>query len=253
MREKARQSKLAPAEVLKRSYNSLLDELGPQGWWPARTRLEVILGAILTQNTSWNNVRLALRRLRAEGLLQWPALSQASRLQIESCIRPAGFYRQKARTIRTFVEWLGRVHGGSLNHLLSQSAEETRRQLLELKGFGPETADAILLYAGKAPVFVADAYTRRIFSRHGLIPERATYSEAQSFIHRHLEKNEAVYNEFHALLVQTGKLFCRRHDVRCQACPLKYLLGRPPAGVRRGAAWPTGIFGNFPAPAALGA
>ncbi len=224
MLTKARRTRLEPAEVLKLSYQSLLQELGPQRWWPARTRLEVILGAILTQNTSWNNVRLALKSLRANGLLKWETLRAASQRQIESCIRPAGFFRQKARTIRTFVEWLERVHGGSLDHLFRQPVEAARRELLQLTGFGDETVDAILLYAGGMPIFVADAYTRRIFSRHRLFAEQASYSEAQTFVHTHLEKDKALYNEFHALLVEAGKRFCHRSRAHCEACPLEYLL-----------------------------
>lgn len=224
MRQKVRQTRLEPGEVLKLSYESLLKELGPQGWWPARTRLEVILGAILTQNTSWNNVRLALKSLRAHGLLHWDSLRAAGQDKIESCIRPSGFYRQKARAIRGFVDWLDQVHGGSLDRFFRQPAASARRELFELNGFGPETVDAILLYAGGIPVFVADAYTRRILSRHGLFSDRTSYSQAQAFIHHHLEKDETVYNEFHALLVETGKRFCRRSQARCEACPLEYLL-----------------------------
>ena len=213
-----------PGEVLEQYYKTLLQQFGPQGWWPARTRLEVILGAILTQNTSWRNVTVALRRLRKAGLLRWPRLRMASAADLEACIRPAGYYRQKARTIQTFVKWLDCVHRGSLDVLFGQPPRLLRNQLLELRGLGPETVDAILLYAGKQPFFVADAYTRRILARHELILPRDGYSAAQEFLHQHLPEDEAVYNEFHALLVETGKRYCKRQAPQCEVCPLQSFL-----------------------------
>jgi endonuclease III related protein len=216
-----------PGEVLAQYYQTLLRQFGPQGWWPARTRLEVILGAVLTQNTSWRNVTVAIRRLRKAGFLRWTQLLRASTAQLESCIRPAGYFRQKARTIRTFAEWLKSSHQGSLKELFAQPPELLRGQLLQLRGLGPETVDAILLYAGKQPFFVADAYTRRVLARHGLISPGDGYSQAQQFLHQHLPAEEAVYNEFHALLVEAGKRYCKRQAPQCEGCPLRDFL--PPA------------------------
>ncbi len=215
-----------PGEVLETCYEELLRQFGPQRWWPARTRLEVILGAILTQNTTWRNAARAISRLRDAGLLRWAPLRQASLSQLESCVRPAGYFRQKARAIRTFVEWLDRAHQGSLDALFRQSPDQARTQLLALRGVGPETADAILLYAGKLPFFVADTYTRRVLARHNLISPEAGYPAAQQFLHRHLPADEGLYNEFHALLVETGKIHCKRQAAECRGCPLEpYLPG----------------------------
>lgn len=215
---------IEPGEALRQYYAKLLRELGPQGWWPARTRLEVILGAILTQNTAWQNAALALRNLRQAGLLRGLKLRKASRVKLESCIRPAGFYRQKAETIQNFLEWLERAYNGSLAALFARPGAEIRGQLLELRGLGPETVDAILLYAGRQPYFVADAYTRRILARHELVPENAEYGLVQEFLHRHLPADQALFNEFHALLVEVAKQHCKRELPRCEACPLRKFL-----------------------------
>jgi endonuclease-3 related protein len=212
------------AETLRQYYTALRERLGQQGWWPARTRLEVILGAILTQNTAWSNAALAVRRLRKAGLLNLAKLQRASRSELEHCIRPAGFYRQKALTIRNFLRWLERVCGGSLATLFALPAQEARRELLTVKGLGPETVDAILLYAGRHPYFVVDAYTRRILARHRLVSARANYSAVQQFLQQHLPPDQALFNQYHALLVGVGKRFCRRLKPNCEACPLKGFL-----------------------------
>jgi len=212
------------AETLRAYYVTLHQRLGPQGWWPARTRLEVILGAILTQNTAWTSAALALRRLRKAGLLNLARLQRASRSELEECIRPAGFYRQKALTIRNFLDWLRRACGGSLATLFAAPAEEARRELLKVRGLGPETVDSILLYAGRRAFFVADAYTRRILARHGLVPAKAGYSAVQEFLHRHLPADQVLFNEYHALLVEVGKHFCGRQKPDCEVCPLKAFL-----------------------------
>ncbi|MFB3923113.1 MAG: endonuclease III domain-containing protein [Terriglobia bacterium] len=212
------------ARTLRQYYRTLLARLGPQGWWPARTRLEVILGAILVQNTSWNNAARAIKRLREGGLLKLAPLRKVSPASLEEFIRPAGFYRQKAAAIRGFLEFLERVAHGSLTRLFSLPAEKVRRELLRVRGFGPETVDAILLYAGRKPFFVADTYTRRILTRHSLLHETAGYAEAQEFLHRHLLGDASLFNEFHALLVEVGKRFCRRAEANCYACPLREFL-----------------------------
>jgi endonuclease-3 related protein len=220
----ARQAETTTGGVLGQFYRTLLQSFGPQGWWPARTRLEIILGAILTQNTTWRNATLALKNLRKAGLLTWRALRQASLKELESCVRPAGFYRQKAQTIHYFADWLERALDGSLDALFSMPPARTREQLLSVKGIGPETADAILLYAGRQPVFVSDAYTRRVLSRHQFLPAAGTYESAQQFLHHHLPADQAMFNEFHALLVEVAKRFCRREVARCEDCPLGSFL-----------------------------
>ena len=215
-----------PGEVLETYYGELLSQFGPQRWWPARTRLEVILGAILTQNTTWQNAARAVSRLRDAGLLRWPRLRKASVSQLESCVRPAGYFRQKARAIHAFAEWLDTTHHGSLDRLFRQTPQRARAQLLALRGLGPETADAILLYAGKLPFFVADAYTRRILARHKLTSAEDGYGATQEFLHQYLPADEGLYNEFHALLVETGKRHCKRKAAECEGCPLEpYLPG----------------------------
>jgi endonuclease-3 related protein len=222
----AQQREAETGATLGQFYLVLLETFGPQGWWPARTRLEVILGAILTQNTTWRNATLALKNLRKAGLLTWRAFRQASRKELESCVRPAGFYRQKARTIHHFADWLERTLGGSLVSLFSMQPARARQHLLSLKGIGPETADAILLYAGRHPVFVADAYTRRVLSRHALLPATASYESAQEFLHHHLPADQAMFNECHALLVEVAKRYCQRQVARCEDCPLRRFLPR---------------------------
>lgn len=228
-------------KALRHYYDVLFERLGPQQWWPARTRLEVILGAILAQNTAWRNAALALRRLRKAGLLRLSRLQQASRSEVEACIRPAGFYRQKALTVRNFLSWLARTCQGSLARLFSRPPAALRRELLRIRGLGPETVDAILLYAGRHPFFVADAYTRRILARHGLVPATAGYAAVQDFLHRHLVADQALFNEYHALLVAVGKRFCQRRRPDCQACPLGDFLPRVPLAEERrpspAAAW----------------
>lgn len=214
----------AASEVLLSFYATLLESFGEQGWWPARTRWEVICGAILTQNTAWRNATLALKNLRKAGLLPQRQLRQVPLPELERLIRPAGFYRQKARTLHNFANWIENVHDGSLNALFSQEGDRARAQILALNGIGPETADAIMLYAGRHPVFVADAYTRRILSRHQLIPPAADYDSAQQFLHQYLPREEGLFNEFHALLVEAAKRFCHRNVARCEECPLAKLF-----------------------------
>ncbi len=226
MRLAVEKGEVAPGEILHRFYATLLESFGPQGWWPARTRWEVIWGAILTQNTTWRNATLALKNLRKASLLARRRLRQIPLDALELLIRPAGFYRQKAKTLRNFANWIDQAHGGSLDSLFAQGAAQARAQLLTLKGIGVETADAILLYAGRQPVFVADAYTRRVLSRHQLLSPTADYRTAQQFLHQHLPSDEALFNEFHALLVEASKRFCHRNVAHCEDCPLGKFLGR---------------------------
>ncbi|MGD0457569.1 MAG: endonuclease III domain-containing protein [Terriglobia bacterium] len=232
MQRVAKQPGIPAGELLPRYYSVLRARFGPQQWWPARTRLEVILGAILTQNTTWHNATLALCNLRKSGLLSWQALRHACLSGLEACVRPSGFYRQKARTIRDFVDWLSREHAGSLDRLFSLSTDELRRRLLDLRGLGPETADAIILYATQRPLFVADAYTRRVLARHGFVSDAADYHQTQEFLHAHLPPDTSLFNEFHALLVAVGKKHCKPQSPRCAGCPLEEFLPQGGAAQR---------------------
>ena len=215
---------LSPRAELLGYFRTLLGQFGPQHWWPAQTRLEMILGAILTQNTSWNNVFIAISQLRRKGLLVKARLMNADAREIEAAIRSSGFFRRKARTIRGFLDWLQRNYSGSLRRALARPPLELRRELLALRGIGPETADAVLLYAANHPFFVADTYTRRILARHGWLADGVGYGETQEFLHGNLPPDPALFNEFHALLVETAKRHCHRAVTVCNGCPLEFDL-----------------------------
>ena len=224
--QRAKSRSPAASRELRRYFRALHAHFGPQHWWPAKTRLEVILGAILTQNTAWRNVELALRELRQAGLLRLSRLRQLTAGQIASHIRSAGFFRQKAATIRRFLEWLDANYAGSLPKLFATPPEELRTRLSGIKGLGPETVDSILLYAGRHPFFVADAYTRRLLVRHRLIPRGADYETAQALLHSQLERDNVLYNEYHALIVEVGKRYCVKSAPKCSNCPLEPFLPR---------------------------
>jgi len=207
--------------------------LGPQGWWPGRTRFEIIVGAILTQNTSWRNAARAIRSLREARVLTPPGLAALPQTHLARLIRSAGHYNIKADRLKRFLEFLRHRYALSLRRMFAQQPSVLRRELLAVRGIGPETADAILLYAGDIPSFVVDAYTRRIFGRHGLIPSDATYEEVQRLLLRALSPDAQQFNEYHALLVAVGKDFCRPQP-RCARCPLRPDLERHrPALARR--------------------
>jgi endonuclease-3 related protein len=173
-------------EQVRAYYYALRSAFGPQHWWPARTRFEVIIGAYLTQNTSWTNVEIALRRLRNAHVLMLAGIRDMSLSELESLIRSSGYFRQKAARLKTFVAFLDKRYGGSLSRMFSQPTEKLRQELLELNGVGPETADSILLYAGQHPVFVVDTYTRRILERHGIVSAKASYEEIRTLFERSL-------------------------------------------------------------------
>lgn len=218
--------------ILREYFNALLQAYGPQSWWPGRTRFEIIVGAILTQNTSWTNVERAIRALRREKLLSPAAIARTSVEKLESLIRSSGYFRQKARKLKQFVLFLQTQHSGSLTKLFGTETSSLREHLLGLHGIGPETADAILLYAGGRAVFVVDAYTRRIMGRHGLVHERNGYEEIRGLFERSLPGDASLFNEFHALLVDVGKNFCRPKSPVCSACPLRVFLPSPIEGAQ---------------------
>ncbi len=203
-------------------YERLFKHFGPQGWWPGDTPLEVAVGAILTQNTNWQNVALAITRLKQAGLLSAPALYALPPAELAEHIRPAGYFRVKAQRLKNFLAYLMEGYGGSMRQLAAVPLAQLRPELLAVNGIGPETADSILLYALEKPVFVVDAYTHRIFSRHGLIAGPYAYDRLQAMCHAALPRDLVLFQEFHALLVRTGKECCRPRP-RCHTCPLAAL------------------------------
>jgi len=255
---------LAPPDrdAIRHYYSTLYKEWGAQHWWPAETQFEVIAGAYLTQNTAWTNVERALANLRAAGVLSVEGIRNVRRAKLERLIRSSGYFRQKAQRLKTFVAFLDEQYEGSLEQMFSQPTAQLREQLLGLNGVGPETADSILLYAGNHPVFVVDAYTRRILERHEILPAGKTdYEEIREFFQRALEpvvkrqeekpddltvppakgargashppsamstaKRTAlvqVYNEMHGLIVGVGKNFCGKSRPKCDGCPLQRFL-----------------------------
>lgn len=247
---------VAKAKHLREYYLSLHRAWGPQHWWPASSRFEVILGAYLTQNTAWINVQHALRALRKARRLSIDGIRRTPLEELEQLVRPAGYFRQKARNLKTFVAFLDQEYGGSLNRMFAAPTDKLREQLLGLTGVGPETADSILLYAGQKPVFVVDAYTRRIFERHEILPAKTKYEEIRQLVERALKPfasyaktkgrnltasnfpahdpspmsraerspEAQLYNEMHGLIVNVGKKYCLKTAPRCEECPLREFL-----------------------------
>lgn len=215
-------------------YQQLFDHFGPQHWWPAETPLEVVLGAILTQNTNWSNVEKAVANLQQAEALSIVRLAALPDEELQALIRPSGFFRQKAARIKRFVRYLEDHHQGGLEHLLNQDLSRARNEILKLNGIGPETADAILLYAGGRPSFVIDSYTVRLLQRLGLLENDPGYETLRLAVMQALPVDTALFNEFHALIVRTCKCYCRRRDPTCRDCPL--LPGCPTGQNRIGAA-----------------
>ncbi|HEX4064585.1 MAG TPA: base excision DNA repair protein [Acidobacteriaceae bacterium] len=226
------------ARRLRAMYDRLVDRFGPQQWWPAKTAFEVVIGAYLTQNTAWKSVEKSIANLEARGVLSVAGLRAIPEEGLRSLIRPSGFMLRKAAALRAFVAFLDEEYAGALENLQQaarHSPHQIRRELLALPGVGPETADAILLYALDAPAMVVDEYLRRIVTRHGLVPEKAKYAAIQTlaeqaFAPEQFGENPTElarhYNEFHALVVQIGKLHCGR-AARCEGCPLAFDPHRP--------------------------
>jgi len=210
--------------VLMRYFAAMSQNLGPMRWWPARTPFEVIVGAILTQNTSWGNVERAIANLRSAQMLTPSAIAAARMARLAALVRPSGYFRQKAKKLKAFVRFLQREYGGSLKRMFETPTEILREKLLSVHGIGPETADSILLYAGKHAVFVVDAYTHRIFGRHGITNGEPEYENVRALVEAALPRDSQLFNEFHALVVNTGKNWCRKKEPRCAECPLGSLL-----------------------------
>lgn len=208
--------------VLVKMYERLLRTVGPLHWWPGESPFEVIVGAILTQNTSWANVEKAIGNLKKAGILNPPGIRGLDRNELAQIIKPSGFYRLKASRLKRFVDFFYDEFDGDVRRMKSHDLGYLREGLLKVDGIGPETADSILLYALGKPTFVVDAYTKRIFSRHNLISEKWSYEEVQGMVMAELGGDGGIYNEFHALLVFLGKHWCRRIP-RCGGCPLEGL------------------------------
>jgi endonuclease-3 related protein len=201
-------------------YDTLLNFFGKQGWWPADTPFEVIVGAVLTQNTAWRNVERAIVNLKEEGVLTPQGLRRIDEARLAGLIRPTGYYNIKAKRLKDLIEFLDRRYGGDLMKMFSEPLLSLRTEILTVKGIGPETADSILLYAGGKPIFVVDAYTRRILSRHGMITDSASYGDIQDLFMRSLPQDVSLYQEYHALFVQLAKTYCKTNP-HCAECPLE--------------------------------
>ena len=219
---------LEPLPVLHQYYDALFRAHGEQRWWPARTPFEVIVGAILVQNTTWVNAARAIAHLRSAKLLTPAALAKVPVFRLARLIRPSGYFRQKARKLKAFVEFLQQEHRDSLKAMFATPTAELREQLLRVHGIGPETADSILLYAGNHPVFVIDAYTRRILTRHGLSQGKESYEELRGLFEKSLPLDAQLFNEYHALIVHTGKHHCQARAASCSDCALRQFLPTPP-------------------------
>ena len=201
-------------------FDLLLAHFGPQGWWPGDSPFEVMVGAVLTQNTNWTNVRQAISNLRDRRVLSYGGLVELSVEELAECIRPSGYYNIKARRLKNLLTMIEERYNGDLEALLADELDTARHNLLSVQGVGPETADSILLYAGNHPVFVVDAYTHRVFSRHFLVPEECGYDELQGEFLGRLPRQVDIFNEYHALIVMVGKQYCKKTKPRCQQCPL---------------------------------
>jgi endonuclease-3 related protein len=206
--------------LLMQIYTKLYEAYGPRHWWPGETPFEVMVGAILTQNTSWSNVEKAIDRLKARRLLNVKGIHQLKRAELASLIKSSGYYRVKAARLKAFVNFIVEEYGGSIEKMKRGKLEVLRQELLHVNGVGPETADSILLYGLKKPIFVVDAYTKRILVRHGIVSEKAPYDEVQKLFMDHLPRDEKLFNEYHALLVHLGKTLCKKIP-RCDRCPIK--------------------------------
>lgn len=214
--------------ILADVYQRLLAHYGPQHWWPAQSPLEVLVGAILTQNTAWKNVERAIANLREAGLLDIQRLYALPLEELAELIQPAGYYRLKAKRLHNLLRLVVDEFDGSLEVMFSNDRETLRERLLSVNGVGPETADAIMLYAGQIPTFVVDTYTHRILARHGWTDFESDYHTIQSQFESELERDVALFNEYHGLLVRLGNEHCRKTP-KCEGCPLEPLLkhGRP--------------------------
>ncbi|MBI3592164.1 MAG: endonuclease III domain-containing protein [Nitrospirae bacterium] len=208
------------ASALIKIFDKLFSFYGPQHWWPGDTPFEVAVGAILTQNTNWSNVEKAIRNLKKEKVLNATALHRLPTEKLSTLIRPAGYFNIKAKRLKSFIDFLMHNYIGSMKKMAKKDTASLRQELLNIHGIGPETADSILLYALDKPVFVIDAYTKRVLSRHGIMGYNAAYDEYQGLFHQALDEDIQLFNEYHALFVMVGKDYCKPRPL-CEECPLK--------------------------------
>jgi endonuclease-3 related protein len=211
--------KAPQATDLRSIYDRLLRTQGHSGWWPGQTVFEVCVGAILTQNTAWTNAERALLALASEGLLSYEGLCTTDDARLAELLRPSGTYRLKAKRVRAFLEFLGREYGGRVEGMAAEEPLALRRKLLAVPGIGPETADAIALYAARQPLFVVDSYTRRVFGRLGLLRGGETYADVQALFMGALPADVPLYQDYHAQIVRLAKDVCRKVP-RCGDCAL---------------------------------
>ena len=211
--------------ILITIYRKLHQTYGPRHWWPGETSFEVMVGAILTQNTSWRNVEKAIQKLKENRVLNPEGIHHLKKSQLAPLIRSSGYYRIKADRLKSFIDFLFEEYDGDLKRMKRERLAELREKLLAVKGIGPETADSILLYGLKKPIFVVDAYTKRVLSRHGVISEMASYEEVQKLFMDHLPLDERLFSEYHALFVHLGKTACKKNP-KCDICPLKSIAHR---------------------------
>ncbi len=209
---------------LLKIYKKLYDCFGPQQWWPAETPFEVMVGAILTQNTNWSNVERAIANLKANNMLNPHRIYRCTHNRLAELIRPAGYFNIKAQRLKSFVEYFVKRYSANIDSMGKVPTRLLREELLEVRGIGPETADSILLYALQRPVFVVDAYTKRVLVRHRIIEDvKVTYDEVQRIFHDHLPEDVQLFNEYHALFVRLGKEYCKPKPL-CEGCPLSGML-----------------------------
>jgi endonuclease-3 related protein len=213
---------MSTTEQLTEIYGLLFERFGPQHWWPGESQFEVIIGAILTQNTNWTNVEKAIANLKAADVLSAQSLHQMNHDALAGLIKPAGYFNIKTKRLKSFLAWFFNKYDGRLENLEQLSTARLREELLNIKGIGPETADSILLYAFERPVFVVDAYTARVMTRHALVETGCDYGQLQELFQSNLAEDVQLFNEYHALLVRVGKEFCRPRAM-CSGCPLEKL------------------------------
>ena len=212
----------------------MLKAHGHRNWWPGETPFEIMVGAILTQNTAWKNVEKAIAGLKREKLLSVSAIRRTPMAKLARVIRPSGYFNQKAKKLKALIQYLDERYNGSLQRMRRQPMKVLRPELLKVWGIGPETADSILLYALEKPVFVVDAYTKRIFLRHRWIKTDSDYHQVQQLFMRHLPLDEKLFNDYHAQLVAVGNRYCGRSEPLCEKCPLQpFLPTDPPYADRR--------------------
>lgn len=220
MKNRSKESK----EILHSIYQKLYHAFGPQHWWPGDTPFEIAIGAILTQNTNWTNVEKAIQNLKRNKALSVRALDTMPVRVLADLIRPSGYFNIKAKRLKSFITFLKNDYHSSMKKMKNKDIVSLRKELLLIHGVGSETADSILLYALDKPVFVIDAYTKRVLSRHGVMDNKDSYDTFQDFFHSTLKKDVQMFNEYHALFVRVGKTFCKQQKPLCDECPLHSLF-----------------------------